>query len=185
MNLKTDPAQAPLWTEHSGVRIQLLDPVLIPPDRVPLALRSHLRGHDYNPGRGWLDLSPTSDGNRIIIACIAHGIDQWGNTWYTHKAQGNSWLEVRTVKPSGSRQMTARDFWNGLPPGDRNRNWTQFKNRRHEGEPFISHRRLDGSLPDEDMPRTAARSASHMPSGHWGSNLVYKESRGPRGLKPS
>ncbi|ORX38585.1 hypothetical protein BD324DRAFT_368210 [Kockovaella imperatae] len=82
--------QFPVWGSHEGIRIQFLDPVCIPLESVPLALRKHPRRQDYNPGKAWLDLSPSSNGSRMIIACVSHGIDLYTNPWITTRAQGNS-----------------------------------------------------------------------------------------------
>jgi len=76
------------------------------------------------PGKAWLDRSPEGKSQRLLIACVG-GDDSYGGA-STPSTRKVSWVEVRSVKPEGKKEMGVRDWWNGWPAAERKQGWAQL-----------------------------------------------------------
>lgn len=90
----------PLWTSSAAGDVQLLDLSLA--DDVPRHAESHgTRG----VGTAVLDRK----GKRVLVL------------------SGEGWVEVRRVKSAGRKALDVHEWWNGLPKGERERDWVSWE----------------------------------------------------------
>jgi len=115
--------QDPICTEVSGQPVQLLDVKLVKADSIPETFFSPMDGEGASPGKAWLDRSSAGKGQRLLVACVSADTSP-GSLDIPDGSM--SWLEVRSVKPEGKKQMGVRDWWNGWPAAERNQGWIQL-----------------------------------------------------------
>ena len=112
--------QDPIWTEVSGQPVQLLDVKPVEADLIPETFSSLVQEEGVSSGKAWLDRSSAGKGQRLLVACVSADTSP-GSLAITDESI--SWLEVRSVKPEGKKQMGVRDWWNGWPSAERNQGW--------------------------------------------------------------
>ena len=115
--------QDPIWTEVSGQPIHILDVKPVEADSIPETFFSLMQEARVSPGKAWLDRSPAGKGQRLLVACVS--ADTTAGSLEISDGS-TSWLEVRSVKPEGKKQMGVRDWWNGWPAAERNQGWIQL-----------------------------------------------------------
>jgi hypothetical protein len=89
---------------------------LLDPKYVPLSTTLSVvseKTEDLHPGTAWLDKSSEGRSQRILIACASLEEDL-GALPNSDRQEHLTWLEVRTVKPKGKKEMPVKEWWNGL-----------------------------------------------------------------------
>lgn len=113
-----------MWTVLRDQPVQFLDVMHIDDALMTGSIRNTLASVDTVPGRAWLDRSREGKSQRLLIACMTR--EESADRAVPSSKAAASWIEVRTVKPEGKKEMGVRDWWNGWPMEERKRGWIQL-----------------------------------------------------------